>query len=234
MRQSTCPQITTCSILPRVLAVVVPQVRTILSLISHVTTLTSNTYLPQEERNRNEHYTEEAEQTRRPIDTEVVVHRRREQRERGAEAGPHEVVAGEHGRRFRRVRVREVVEHSIEEQDGADAEKGRADDGDDPVCPYSSAYAVRGTRHIPLSTPPEEEETDCDARTADDGGRQTALRLDLAFLVELRLLHFIQVPEVWRDGDDCADEDADEGETFGAEGEAVKLHKDDGEGLKLA
>ena len=82
----------------------------------------NHTYLDQNERNRNESDGNERQRAARPIDTQVRVHRVREQRESRTESGSHEVVAGEHRRCVVWVSVGEVIQDTVEEQERADGE----------------------------------------------------------------------------------------------------------------
>ncbi|KAL9099854.1 MAG: hypothetical protein Q9163_004702 [Psora crenata] len=69
----------------------------------------------------------------RPPDTQVPVHGARKQGEARSESASHEIVAREHAGGVFRVGVAEIVEHRIEEEEGADGEPARADDGHDPM-----------------------------------------------------------------------------------------------------
>ena len=76
------------------------------------------------------------------------------------------------------------------------------------------------------------EQTNRDTKRPDTARIQPLLGLDLAVLVELRLQELPQVEEVERDDDEGADEDAEEGEAFGAQAEAVDADEDGDEGLE--
>lgn len=124
----------------------------------------SATDLEQEKGNGNESNGDEPERRARPANAQLLVHGGREQREASAKGRAEEVVAGQHTRRVLRVRVRKVIKDRVEEQEGADGEPGRADDGDDPM-------------DIGPRRPSEPEETQRDAKGADEGRRQTPLGL---------------------------------------------------------
>ena len=176
-------------------------------------------YLVQHKRNRYKGNREESQQRTSPADSEFLVHRPREQREPGAEGRSHEVVAGEDGSDVIRIRVGQVSEHGVEEKEGADGEESGSDNWHDPVDARPGA-------------PSEPKETDGDEEGADHGGRETFLGLQLAVRVELGLGVLVRVPEERGDGEEGADEDAEESKTEFAETEAVDADEDDGEGLE--
>lgn len=86
----------------------------------------------QRERDGYERNTQEPQKTTRPIDPQVVIHGGRKQGKSRAEGRTHEVVTGEHGSCVFGVRIAQVVEHGVEEEEGADGEPAGADDGHDP------------------------------------------------------------------------------------------------------
>ena len=86
----------------------------------------------QRERYRYERNAQEPQKTTRPIDPQVVVHGGRKEGKSRAEGRAHEVVAGEHGSGVFGVGIAQVIEHGVEEEEGADGEPAGADDGHDP------------------------------------------------------------------------------------------------------
>ena len=164
-------------------------------------------------------YAQEPQQTARPINTQFVIHGVGEERKRRPERTPHQVVARVHGRDVLRVRVTEVGQHGHEEQEGAHAEEGAADDGHDPV----DGRAGR---------PAEPEEADGDEEGADEGGLEADFGAEEAPLVELRFDVSVVVEEEGDHDDEGAQEDAEEGQAFGPEGEVVDFDEDDGEALE--
>ena len=86
----------------------------------------------QREGYRYERNTQESQKTTRPIDPQVVIHGGRKQGKSRTEGRTHEVVAGEHRSGVFGVRVAEIVEHGVEEEEGADGEPAGADDGHNP------------------------------------------------------------------------------------------------------
>ena len=87
----------------------------------------------QHKRNRYERDTQEPQRRTRPPNPQVLIHGRSEKREPGAKGAPHEVVPRQHAGRILRVRIGEVIEDGLEEEEGADGEEARANDGHDPV-----------------------------------------------------------------------------------------------------
>ena len=148
-----------------------------------------------------------------------MIHGVCEERERGPEGTPHEVVAGEDGGDVFRVGVAEVAEDSEEEEEGAHAEEGAADDGHDPVD--------RGA-----GGPAEPEEADGDEEGADEGGLQAEFGAEEALVVELRFEVAVEVVEEGDDDDEASDGDAEEGEALTLEREAVHVDEYDGEALE--
>ena len=153
--------------------------------------------LVQEKRYRNERDRQEAQQRTRPGDAKLSIHGGREKRERGTEARAHEIVAGEHARGVVGVRVSQVVQDRVEEQEGADGEPRGADDGHDPV----HGFAGR---------PAEPEQADWYAEGADEGWREAFFGLEFAFGVELGFDVFVHVPEERGEDDERADQNAEE------------------------
>ena len=80
--------------------------------------------------------------------------------------------------------------------------------------------------------PAEPKETDGYAKRADESGRETFLRFDLAVAVELRLDYLVEVIEERRHDEDGAEEDTHECETFLAQVELVDADEDNGEGFE--
>ena len=148
-----------------------------------------------------------------------MIHPRREQREPRAETAPHKVVPRQHTGRILRVRVGEVIEGGLEEEESADGEEAGANYRHNPV----NARA-RG--------PAEPKETDGYAKGADESGREAFLGFDLAVVVELRLDYLVEVIEERRNDEGGAEEDAHERETFLAEVELVDADEDDGKGFE--
>lgn len=173
----------------------------------------------QHKRNRNKPHTQEAQQATRPPHPELMVHRIREQRKRRPERTPHQIIPRKHAGDILRIRIPQVRQHGHEEQKRAHAEERTADDGHDPM-------------HARPRRPAEPEEADGDEEGADEGRLQADLGPQLALGVELRFHVAVIVVEKGNHGDDGADEDADEGETLGAEGEAVDADEDDGKGFE--
>ena len=148
-----------------------------------------------------------------------MIHSRREQREPRAETAPHKVVPRQDTGRILRVRVGEIIENGLEEEESADGEEAGANYGHDPM----DARARR---------PAEPKETDGYAKGADKSWWEAFLRFDLAVVVELRLDHLVEVIEERGDDQDGAEEDAHERETFLAQVELVDADEDDGKGFE--
>ena len=148
-----------------------------------------------------------------------MIHPRREQGESRAETAPHKVVPRQHTGRILRVRVGEVIEDRLEEEESADGEEPGANYGHDPM----DAWA-RG--------PAKPKETDWYAKGADESGREAFLGFDLAVVVELRLDDLVEVIEERGDDEGGAEEDAHERETFLAEVELVDANEDNGKGFE--
>ncbi len=72
------------------------------------------THLIKYERNWNERNREECQRRARPVDSQVLVHRRREQRKPSAKRASHEVVARQHASCVLRVRIGQIIEHAVE------------------------------------------------------------------------------------------------------------------------
>ena len=173
----------------------------------------------QRERNGDKGHTQEAQQATRPRHAQTVIHGVCEEREGGPEGTPHEVVAGVDGGEVFGVGVAEVAEDGHEEQEGAHAEEGAADDGHDPV--------ERGA-----GGPAEPEEADGDEEGADEGGLEADFGPEEPPVVELRFDVSVVVEEEGDHDDEGADEDAEEGEALGPEREVVDVNEDDGEALE--
>ena len=173
----------------------------------------------QRKRNGDEGNAQEAQQTARPRDAQPVIHGVCEKGKGGPEGTPHQVVAGEHRGDVFGIGVAEVAEHGHEEQEGAHAEEGAADDGHDPVDRRAGG-------------PAEPEEADGDEEGADEGGLEADFGPEEPALVELRFHVSVVEEEEGDHDDDGSDEDADEGETLGPEREVVDVDEDDGEALE--
>ena len=173
----------------------------------------------QHERNRNERNAQKPQQATRPPNTQLMIHRIREQRKRRPERTPHQIIARKHAGDIFRIRIPKVRQHGHKEQESAHAEERTANDGHDPM-------------HTRTRRPAEPEEADGDEEGAHEGRLQADLRAQLALRVELGFDVAAVVVEEGDHGDEGADEDADEGETFGAEGEVVGGDEDDGEGFE--
>ena len=173
----------------------------------------------QHKRNRNKRYGQETQQATRPRHPQLMVHGVREERERGPERTPHQVVARIGRGDVFGVGVAEVSEHGHEEQEGAHAEECAANNRHDPV-------------DVGAARPAEPEHTDGDEEGAEEGGLEADLGAEEALLVELWFDVLVVVKEEGDHDDEGAEEDAEEGETLGAEGEAVDVDENDGEGLK--
>ncbi len=150
------------------------------------------THPVQHERYRYERNGQEPQRRTRPRDPQILIHCRREQREPGAETAPHEIVPRQHASRVLRVRIWEVVEDGVEEEEGAEREEAGADDGHDPVDAGACG-------------PAEPEEADGDTECADESGREAFFGFEFAVLVELGFHHLVEVVEERWDDEDCAD-----------------------------
>ena len=175
----------------------------------------------QHERDGDEQNRQEAEQTARPADSELVVHRCSEQRKCRTEGRPHEVVSGVHRGHVFWIRVAQVGEDGHEEEECAHGEEGAADDGHDPVD-----RAPRG--------PAEPEQADRDEERAEKCRRQSQFGPDVTIFVELWLDVLVCIPKERGHDDESPDEDAEECEALDAEVEAVDSDEDDREGLEPA
>lgn len=132
-------------------------------------------------------------------ETHVVEQGGREKGESSTEAGPHQIVTRQHAGRILRVCVRQVIEHGVEEQNGADGEPGAADNGHDPVDTieqffYQLSIANTGRGRcggfLPRPrTPPEPKQADWNTETSYASGRKSLLRLYLTVHIELLLLY---------------------------------------------
>ena len=88
--------------------------------------------------------------------------------------------------------------------------------------------------YVRASRPAEPEEADRYTECADKRWWKTVLGLEFALVVELRLDVLVHVPEEWRDDDEDADQDAEKGEAFHTQVEAVDVDEDDDEGFEPA
>ena len=144
--------------------------------------------------NRRQSHRQERQQTRCPIDAELVIHGRAEEGEPGPEEAADERVGGDGAVGIEQVHVDDVLE-ALDEDD----EHGTADgDGGDDLRDPARARVAR---------PREPEEADGEDDGADDHGREAALGDGEAGGARV-------LPGEDRDGvgDDCgeADDDADE------------------------
>lgn len=189
-------------------------------LLSMLTPLSQPlTIFIQNKRNWNKCHAQESKQTARPINAQARIHRIREQREPSTKRTAEEIITREHTRRVRRVSIRQVRQHRLKQQQGGDTKHARSDDGHNPV--YRLA---RG--------PTEPEQTDGHEEAAEHGRLKADLGPDFAAFVELLFLVEVEVEEEAGHRDEGANEDAEEGEAFFAEVEAVDFDEDDGEGLE--
>ena len=173
----------------------------------------------QNERNRYERHAQEAQRRTRPHNPQIMIHSRREQGEPRAETAPHKVVPRQHTGRILRIRVGEVIEDGLEEEESAHGEEAGANDGHNPMD-------TRARR------PAEPKETDGYAKGANESGREAFLRFDLAVVVELRLDDLVEVIEERGHDEDGTEEDSHERETFLAQFELVDADEDDGTGFE--
>ena len=116
------------------------------------------THAIKHEWNGNESDTQESQSRTRPRDSKVFIHSCCEQWKSRTERTSHEIVACKHTGRILGVRVREVIEHGVEEEEGSEGEERGADNGHDP-----------GEMGARVGGPAEPEEADGDAEGADEG-----------------------------------------------------------------
>lgn len=174
------------------------------------------TYLVQNEWDGDEGDGQEAQQTRGPVNTELGVHGIGKQWEAGTERTPEKVVTSQDGGGIFGVRVRQVVQNAVEQQERADGEPSCADDGHDPV-------------DICTRCPTEPEQADGDAEATDHGRDQPLLRGNVALVVETRLQVVLEVGEEWRNHDERANQDTKVCHALEAQTETVNLDEDDDE-----
>jgi hypothetical protein len=79
--------------------------------------------LVQQERNRNECNTQEAQQTASPVDAQAVVHGARKQREASTKSTSHEIVASQYTGDIVGIGVTEIWQHCVEERESCDTEE---------------------------------------------------------------------------------------------------------------
>ena len=115
-----------------------------------------------DERNGRQSHGQEPQQTRRPIDAELVVHGGAEEGEPGAEEAAHERVGGDGAVGVEQVHVDDVLE-ALDEDD----EHGAADGDAGDVLRYPARARV--------ARPREPEEAHGEDDGADDHGGQAAL-----------------------------------------------------------
>lgn len=130
--------------------------------------------------NRNKRDTQKSKRATSPRHPKILIHGTRKEGETSTEARTHEIITGKDRRGVIRIRVAQVVQDGVEEQERADGEEGRADYRHDPM-------------HGRPRCPAEPEQADGDAEGADHGGREALLGFDLAVGVELWFLDEIQV-----------------------------------------
>ena len=90
-----------------------------------------------------------------------------------AKGTAHEIISGEHRGCVVGIRIAEVVEDGVEQQERADREPSGADDGHDPM-------------DVGARRPAEPEQADGDAEAADKGGGEAEFGFELAVRVEVR------------------------------------------------
>lgn len=187
---------------------------------SHLTYPTNPpTIIVQHERNWYKRHAQKAQQTARPRHTQLVIHGIRKKGKRCPERTPDQVIPRVHRGDVFRVGVSEVRQHGHEEQEGAHAEEGAADDGHNPVD--------RGARG-----PAEPEEADGDEKGAHEGRLEANFGAELTAIIELRFDVLVIVDEEGDHDNEGTQEDAEEGETFGSRREAVDPNKDYREALE--
>ena len=142
-----------------------------------------------------------------------MIHSIRKKRKRRPERTPDQIIPRIHRGDVFRVGVPKVRQHGHEEQEGAYAEEGAADDRHDPVH--------RGARR-----PAEPEEADGDEERADKGGLQADFGAEETLGVELWFDVFVVVDKEGDHDDERPYEDAEEGKTLGSERETVNLDED--------
>jgi hypothetical protein len=194
-----------------------------LHCLSRELALLSNLWaiLVEQERERNAHQREKRRNGRGPVDTKVLIHVAREQRERGTEERPQNRVGSQHRRGVDRVRVYQVVHDGNEDEQHAEAKGRGADDAYDPmdrrvVCPR------------------EPEHTDGKADATDKRGREACLGGRRVF--PFRLVGVLDfpvarvVPKNVEDGNNKAYSNTKECEAANTLGPPARLLEDDGEG----
>lgn len=87
----------------------------------------------EDERKRRAEQGQKRRNRRRPVDAQVVVHVRREQREDGREDGAHEDSPRQNRRGEDGVRVEEIVHNPDHHQDHPESERHSGGDADHPV-----------------------------------------------------------------------------------------------------
>lgn len=177
------------------------------------------TIIIQHERNRYERHAQEAQQTTRPRDTQLVIHGIRKERKRSSERTPDQIIPCVNRGDVFWVGISEIRQHGHEEQEGAHAEEGAADNGHNPVD--------RGARG-----PAEPEEADGDEKGANEGRLEADFGAELTALIELRFDVLVIVEKEGDHDDEGTQEDAEEGETFGSGREAVDPNEDYWEALE--
>ena len=179
----------------------------------------SSTHLHQNPRNRNKNNRQKRQRRTGPTNPKIIIHSPRKQRKPGTKRRPKQVIPGQHRSRIHGIRIGQIIQHGVEEQERADGEEPGAHDGHDPVDTGSSA-------------PAEPEETDGDEAAAYTSGREPILWFDVAVGVESGLEPLVEPVVEGGNHEEGADEDADVGEALLAEVEVVDAHEDDGEGLE--
>lgn len=152
----------------------------------------------EQNRDRDHRRRDEPQQTRSPLDAQLVEHLDREQREPTAHAAPHERVGRDGRVREHQVHVDDVVEPLHEDDQDARPDGHARDDLRDPV-------------HARVRGPSEPEEAHGEEDRGDHHGRETLLGDDAAVLLQFpREAGLGEVDDQARAEDD-ADEDAQEG-----------------------
>lgn len=172
----------------------------------------------QQNRNRYERNRQKSEQRATPIDAEAIIHRPRKKREPGPEAGSEKIVAGVDGSSVPRIGVAQVIKYAVKQQESTNTKPNGSYNGYNPVDGLAGA-------------PAEPEQTDRQAYTPKDGGREAVLGLDLA-VDEFGFGVIVQVPPEWRDNQESADEETGKGKTLLSEVEVIDPLENEGEGLE--
>lgn len=133
-----------------------------------------------------------------------------------------------------RIRISEVVQDGIEQKESTDGEEARSDYWHDPLCACEFLEVrLREERRSYMSglstCPAKPEQTDRNTEGTDERRRQALLGLNVAILVELRLLHVVEIQAIKWDNDESTAENTQEGKPFFSEVEMVDPFEHDGE-----